>query len=913
MSSPGSNSPKELQNISGTAFISTLASGLAVFGVQFALFYILKIYIPRIYRPRTYLVPEKERVEAPPEGLLTWFLPIFKTSNSEIIRKCGLDAYFFLRYLRLLLKIFIPLACVILPILLPVNGTGGRSSQPNSHVAGLNALAWSNILPKNQNRYWAHLILAVLLVAYTCYTFFGELRDYIRVRQAYLTSPQHRLRASATTVLVMSIPLKWLSHEALDGLFDVFPGGVRNIWINRNFQALSDKVDDRNKLASRLESAQTNLIKNAKSAQKKQLQKQRKQEGQKKSKNDKKQEAIAMDGAAETLAKSGDGLESGNPHQANTLREFLDKYEQDQEAAETSSQTKKHLPGGFDVAGEALGQAVGAFGRGLGAMTRLVPGGLPGYEQDASKKAKGGADSAQDTAHVQNGHRAQDSNGDGADDPFSNKDDPEPHLSPRPTGSSHHHRFGGTPKSRHEFGRTPYSPHTPVTPFAEPGSATLPSPAAHLDQLDAMTQSHWKFWQKSQPLPSPHPNVKEEDEYPLSTLSPLPANSNPNAVVNGKDPSEGAEGKNDKSTKTEAKHEVDLKNVKYPNAFDHDVANAEEDDPVWKKYIKPGKRDTMRLPLFNLGFMPYMPSWTFIGKKVDTIYYCRKELARLNLEIESDQRHPERFPLMNSAFIQFNHQVAAHMACQSVSHHLPRQMSPRLVEISPDDVIWDNMSMKWWEKYIRTGAITVIVAAIVVLWAIPVALSGSLSQVTKLARVKGLGFIADLPPAALSLIQGLLPAIILALLFIIVPFILRGLHYVQGSHTGNNIQLAVQKSYFAFLFFQLFLVITVSSSITSVVQDIAKDFTSIPNILASQIPQAANYFFNYMILQALSVSAGALAQTGTLVTWFLLRPIVDSTPRQKWSRQLSLPEIPWGNFFPIYTNLAVIGTSSSTG
>ena len=100
----------------------------------------------------------------------------------------------------------------------------------------------------------------------------------------------------------------------------------------------------------------------------------------------------------------------------------------------------------------------------------------------------------------------------------------------------------------------------------------------------------------------------------------------------------------------------------------------------------------MRLPVFGWDWMPSLP---FLGKKVDTIDYCRREVARLNVEIEEDQKEPEKFPLMNSAFVQFNHQVAAHMACQTVSHHTPNQMAPRVVEISPDDVLWDNMSIKW--------------------------------------------------------------------------------------------------------------------------------------------------------------------------------------------------------------------------
>ena len=164
------------------------------------------------------------------------------------------------------------MALVILPILIPLNlvhgrgphfATGRFNSSTYTNVTGLDRLAWGDVPPDKNNRYWAHLVLAVGVVIYTCFVFFDELRGYIRLRQAYLTSPQHRLRASATTVLVTAIPPKWCTFEALDGLYDVFPGGIRNIWINRNFDELADKVKHRNKLARSLESAETSLVRNA--------------------------------------------------------------------------------------------------------------------------------------------------------------------------------------------------------------------------------------------------------------------------------------------------------------------------------------------------------------------------------------------------------------------------------------------------------------------------------------------------------------------------------------------------------------------------------------------------------------------------------------------------------------------------
>lgn len=178
-------------------------------------------------------------------------------SDREIIKKCGLDAYFFMRYLKTLLVIFVPLACIILPILLPVNFIGGygrnlwtnstdADSDPSSNttVVGLSTLSWSNVRLENADRRWAHLMLALVVIVWVCFVIFSEMRVYIKVRQDWLTSAEHRLRASANTVLVSSIPEKWLSEEALRGLFDVFPGGIRNIWLVRTISSICSLLAD---------------------------------------------------------------------------------------------------------------------------------------------------------------------------------------------------------------------------------------------------------------------------------------------------------------------------------------------------------------------------------------------------------------------------------------------------------------------------------------------------------------------------------------------------------------------------------------------------------------------------------------------------------------------------------------------
>lgn len=127
-----------------------------------------------------------------------------------------------------------------------------------------------------------------------------------------------------------------------------------------------------------------------------------------------------------------------------------------------------------------------------------------------------------------------------------------------------------------------------------------------------------------------------------------------------------------------------------------------------------------------------------VGRKVDSINYYNQEIHELNERIVAKQlsaldnsspdvalsstggdRGKQAFPQVNSAFIEFNKQVAAHMAAQTVFHHKELTMAPRYIEIAPTDVIWDNMNISSLSRFIRRFASISITTAIVIFWAIP--------------------------------------------------------------------------------------------------------------------------------------------------------------------------------------------------
>ena len=668
-------------------------------------------------------MPRHQRTETPPAGLLALIRTVVCFDDREIINKCGLDAYFFLRYLKILLFIFVPICFIVLPTLIPVNLVGGighdvasgaGSGRKNTtSVTGLDTLAWRNVRPDQTARYGAHLCMAILVVLWVCSVFFVELRKYIKVRQDYLTGAQHRLRASASTILIRSIPRKWLDEAALRGLLDVFPGGVRKVWLNRDMTQLMRKVCFRNHVHAMLERAETELIKAA------------------------------------------------------------------------NEQFRKHCKEGP---------------RGITAAA----------EPDSERK---GARDAVDSTKV---------------------DKPQSGNAPKSVT---------IPKALYDKARRRF------LQFWEPPAGGGRSPVPQAERKVMPAAGPWKFW----------------------------------GAARGKRFYDGV---------------LPKCTTEYPSAHESGFNLAVQSRP------------THRMGLFGSVWLPGLP---LLHKKVDTIHWCRWELARLNVEIEKDQMNLERFPLVSSAFVQFEQQIAAHMACQGVLHHVPRCMATE-GETSPRDVLWENMALSWWQEWLRSVLVTVVACSMVVLWAIPIAWTAVLGQADRLMKTEWLSFLAENSTVErfIKAAAGILPAAVLGLLLYLVPHILSVLARVKGARTGTQQTEFVQTFYFAFLFVQVFLVVSITSffaaSFSEFMDNVAEldSSAAILDLLAWNLPQASNYFFSYMILQGLATSSGTLLQVGGLVSHFIVRHLKCDTPRSEWENDTNVTTVCWGSFFPIYTNFACI-------
>lgn len=320
-----------------------------------------------------------------------------------------------------------------------------------------------------------------------------------------------------------------------------------------------------------------------------------------------------------------------------------------------------------------------------------------------------------------------------------------------------------------------------------------------------------------------------------------------------------------------------------------------ESGSVSARYLQPKQRPVHRLK-------------PFIGKKVDTIDWSRGELQRLIPKVAQLQAAQKKrdAKLLGSAFVEFASVHDAQAAYQSLTHHHILHMQPRFTGMTPTEILWGNLNIKWWERVIRQIVVITFVVVLIVFWAVPVAFVGSISKVDRLIELLPfLSFINDLPKVLFGLITGLLPVILLAVLMALLPIILRLAAKISGCPTRSSVELAVQNYYFAFQVIQVFLVATLGASATAVVDSVKENPASAPTLLANNIPTASTFYLSYFILQGLSVVANVLLGVVGLIVFKLLGKFLDNTPRKMYTRWITLAGLGWGTLFPIYTNLFV--------
>ncbi|RHZ82817.1 hypothetical protein Glove_103g218 [Diversispora epigaea] len=276
-----SSSDQVSADSSVSAFTSALIFNGAITLGLYITFDIIRKRVKKVYEPRSYLLSRSKGFKSPPGGLLTWISAIFKAHGNGgdeeernegkhkdkfkdkdrrledqiIISKIGLDAFMFIRFMRMFMIIFMIFTIIGIGVILPINYIG------QSNLPGLKQFTMGNIL--DNNRLYVHVGAAYIFTGIILYMIYRETDIYIKLRHTYCATHEHQKSLRATTIYVPDIPSHLIHNvEELKKLFEIFPGGVKKIWYNRYPQKLIEAQSERQKIIMGLEAAETAFILN---------------------------------------------------------------------------------------------------------------------------------------------------------------------------------------------------------------------------------------------------------------------------------------------------------------------------------------------------------------------------------------------------------------------------------------------------------------------------------------------------------------------------------------------------------------------------------------------------------------------------------------------------------------------------
>lgn len=164
-------------------------------------------------------------------------------------------------------------------------------------------------------------------------------------------------------------------------------------------------------------------------------------------------------------------------------------------------------------------------------------------------------------------------------------------------------------------------------------------------------------------------------------------------------------------------------------------------------------------------------------------------------------------------------------------------------------------------------------------------------------------------PTAVGIIQGILPAVALAILIALVPIIFTVLSTMEGIPQQSFVQLSVLHKFFFFQLIDVVLVSTLSGGFMTIVSELsllAQNPFMIINILSTELPKASTFFITFVMLQSTNQSGQAMLQLIPFILSYVF-PIFYTTPRDIYTAKKTCPNVNLGTLIPAQTIIFVLG------
>lgn len=308
-------------------------------------------------------------------------------------------------------------------------------------------------------------------------------------------------------------------------------------------------------------------------------------------------------------------------------------------------------------------------------------------------------------------------------------------------------------------------------------------------------------------------------------------------------------------------------------------------EKILSKYLRNPEHLPLRRPVHK----------TANGAKVDAIDHFFAKLNRVEKKVIEGRSAVDTNRCLPYGFISFNNAEACHEFARNMAKKRRGQLFVTLAS-RPKDIIWDNIVLTRVERNSKQLWGDFLFLCLVVGWIVPNAFMGTfLTQLSRLGVLwPAFGRFIVAHPVIFSLLQGALSPTVTALVFLVLPVLMRRLIQWQGKVTRHEREIDVTRRLYTFFVFNNLFVFTIFSIAWGVVTTVValwheqgarltlkEVFTQLD--LAQQVAQAVLGASSFWVMYVLRVNLGAvldLLQLTTLIYQAFQRRFRSPTPRE---------------------------------
>ncbi|KAL0911066.1 hypothetical protein M5K25_019174 [Dendrobium thyrsiflorum] len=237
-----------------------------------------------------------------------------------------------------------------------------------------------------------------------------------------------------------------------------------------------------------------------------------------------------------------------------------------------------------------------------------------------------------------------------------------------------------------------------------------------------------------------------------------------------------------------------------------------------------------------------------IGEKVDTINYCNEKINELAAKLEIEQKETLKDKQQAAALVFFSSRPAAVSASQTLHAQM---VDTWIVTEAPEprQLIWKNLTKKFYERQIWQYGVYGIVFLTVVFYMIPIAAVSAFTTLQNLRKYLPFLKVIVNQKAVKTILEAYLPQLALIIFLALLPALLLFLSKAEGIPSQGHVIRAASGKYFYFIVFNVFLGVTIGGTLFRSLKIITKQPKKIVNLLADSLPPNATFFVTYVALQ----------------------------------------------------------------